>query len=130
MADDINPKLKHRPMLTRCLKAFIVLVFVNFAVYYVEVFVLQGDALNGRVQDGHYYLGFKGHLTEVSPTVFAWSWWHSVLTWLGFALAFCAIGWLAPPRPWVKTGWEPTQNPGWRSPAESKEKSTPRTPSS
>src|SRR3954447_23946789 len=55
---------------------------------------LGGDALNGRVEAGRYYLGSHGRLTEVSRDVFTYSWWHPISLMVTQPLALLA-GWCA-----------------------------------
>ena len=38
---------------------------------------LGGDALNGRIEDGRYFLNQNGRLMEVSQSVFEYSRWHA-----------------------------------------------------
>ena len=45
----------------------------NFAALFVLSLALGGDALNGTVRNGHYYLGDHGRYTEVSKAVFQFS---------------------------------------------------------
>jgi hypothetical protein len=45
----------------------------NFAALCVLSLALGGDALNGTVRNGHYYLGSHGRYTEVSKGVFEFS---------------------------------------------------------
>ena len=58
---------------------------LNFAIFVAVSMYLGGDAVNGKVEGGHYYLfGERKVYTEVSERVFNYSKWHvySVLaTW-------------------------------------------------
>jgi hypothetical protein len=45
----------------------------NFAALCVLSLALGGDALNGTIRNGHYYLGNHGNFTEVSKAVFEFS---------------------------------------------------------
>jgi hypothetical protein len=61
----------------------VLFVIVNFLVYVAVASYIGGDAVNGKVEGGHYYLfgyihglGAKGY-TEVTPGVFNYSKWHS-----------------------------------------------------
>ena len=67
------------------------LAAINFFAFVAITFYLGGDALNGYVRDGHYFLGLhsKGPFTEVSRTVFSYSRWHAltVIVSIGFILA-------------------------------------------
>jgi hypothetical protein len=59
----------------------------NFAAYVIVASILGGDAINGRVEGGRYYLAMQGHSTEVSRAVFEYSRWHTYALWLTFAVA-------------------------------------------
>jgi hypothetical protein len=62
--------------------------FINFLAFGIGALYLGGDAVNGRIEDGRFYLfGYVYHLgtkgySEVSQGVFAYSKWHaySVMT--------------------------------------------------
>jgi len=55
------------------------LIWVNFVVYFVVAGHLGGDAINGHVRDGHYFLCAHGFCVEVTKAVFTYSWWHSII---------------------------------------------------
>lgn len=59
------------------MKKWALIVFVvavlNFVAFAVAAATLGGDAVNGKVQDGRYYLASHGKLTEVSHAVFTYS---------------------------------------------------------
>jgi len=65
--------LKEEPVKDRTLKALAYLGPANFAAYLVGNLVLGGDALNGKVANGHYYLSSHGRLTDVSRGIFVYS---------------------------------------------------------
>ncbi len=46
---------------------------VNFLVFAVVALMLGGDAVNGKIEAGRYYLANHGILTEVSYSVFLYS---------------------------------------------------------
>jgi hypothetical protein len=50
--------------------ALIAIAAVHFAVFVATIVMLGGDALTGRVEDGHWFLGNHGQFLEVSHT--AW----------------------------------------------------------
>lgn len=56
---------------------------LNFFSFLLVDALLGGDALNGRVQDGHYYLANHDTYTEVSRGVFIYSEIHASLAFLG-----------------------------------------------
>jgi uncharacterized membrane protein YagU involved in acid resistance len=51
---------------------------LNFVVFWVVDVVLGGDALNGTIVNGQYYLSQNGRLTEVTGTVYYYSYAHAV----------------------------------------------------
>lgn len=65
-----------------------VLVMVNFFTFIGASVYLGGDALNGYVQAGHYFLCAHGHCTAVSSSVWHYSWWHAVTALGGILLVF------------------------------------------
>jgi hypothetical protein len=62
----------------------------NFAAFFAASLYLGGDAINGKMAAGHFYLMGHGRYTEVSESVFAYSKWHAYSTWLTHPLAFIA----------------------------------------
>lgn len=79
-------------------RAIVVVGMLNFLAFGIVAGFLGGDAFNGKVEEGHYYLyGVRtqsGHkvYTEVSKPVFTYSRWHVysiMVTWpLVMAAAF------------------------------------------
>lgn len=64
-----------------------VLWFVNFAAYLVIAALIGGDAINGHVELGRYYLAMHAHLTQVSRSVYEYSRWHTYFLWSHTAIA-------------------------------------------
>jgi len=58
------------------LRVFAWLWGINFVAFAIISLLIGGDAWNGHVIHGHYFLGEKGKFTEVSRAVFEYSWWH------------------------------------------------------
>jgi hypothetical protein len=56
----------------------VVIGFANFIWFMAESASLGGDALNGSVRDGHYYVSSHGVVTEVSPAEWRWSRAHGI----------------------------------------------------
>ena len=77
-----------RKAVVQALPIFALLNFVAFAVISE---LIGGDAFSGQVSHGHYYLGHKGHLNEVSRSVYLYSMVHAVSAMLGI-LGFVFIG--------------------------------------
>lgn len=65
--------------------------FLNFTVYWFVALAIGGDAVNGKVVDGHYYLANHGHLTEVSRETFNYSLIHTRSIFVTHPLAFIAL---------------------------------------
>jgi hypothetical protein len=59
---------------------------LNFLLFAVSSAFLGGNALSGYVELGHYYLAGRGHLTEVSRTVWICSRVHALTNLLSFPL--------------------------------------------
>ena len=60
----------------RSLIAICVVCCLNFVVFFVVAVKIGGDAVNGKITGGHFYLAEHGKLTEVSEAIFTYSLWH------------------------------------------------------
>ena len=67
------------------------LVMINFFTFITVSVYLGGDALNGYMQAGHYFLCVHGHCTEVSSSIWHYSWWHAVSALGGIILVIAEI---------------------------------------
>jgi hypothetical protein len=65
-----------------------ILAMINFIVFVVGSVYLGGDALNGYVQAGHYFVCAHGHCTEVSIATWHYSYWHAYASMGGILLIF------------------------------------------
>jgi hypothetical protein len=65
--------------------------FVNFLIFALVSAAIGGDAVAGRAVDGHYYLSSHGHDTEVSESLYRYSYAHTMSTWITHPLGF--LGW-------------------------------------
>ena len=63
------------------------LAVLNFTVLVLGMIHLGGDALNGHVANGHHYLSWHGKLTEVSPTIFQYSRFHTIASFVLLVIA-------------------------------------------
>jgi hypothetical protein len=61
----------------RSLQIVAALCLLNFAAFLAISSGIGGDALNGKIVDGHFYLRDHGHFTEVTKAVFDYSRWHA-----------------------------------------------------
>ena len=57
----------------RSLWAISTLCGLNFVVFFIVALVIGGDAVNGKVVAGHFYLSDHGKPTEVSEAVYTYS---------------------------------------------------------
>jgi len=78
------------------LAVFAVLVgFANFAWFFIDSANLGGDALNGYVRDGHYFVVSHGDATEVSRATWEWSRFHATSVFVTHPLAILGGAYLA-----------------------------------
>ncbi len=79
----------------RWMKWLAAMWIANFAAFVLIGGYLGGDALNGYVKDGHYFVAEHehGHAIEVSRAVYLYSEWHAISVVLSLAvfLAFTAF---------------------------------------
>lgn len=80
-----------------CLLTVMICLFVfvgglsNFIVFWIVSSAIGGDALNGEVVDGRYYVSNHGRLTEVSRGMWVYLWYHGWSTDVTHLLAFLAF---------------------------------------
>ena len=53
-----------------------VIALLNFGVFLFVAMNIGGDAINGKIEEGRYYLANHGVLTEVSHRMFVYSYIH------------------------------------------------------
>lgn len=68
-----------------------ILAVVNFAAFIAGSLYLGGDALNGYLKSGHYFLCAHGHCSEVSSAVWHYSYWHALSSFGGILLVFAEV---------------------------------------
>src|SRR5262245_30952673 len=83
--EPVTQEFKETPLHIKIVTASCLL---NFVVFVLVANWLGGDAVNGHVEAGHYFLASKGRATEVSREVFQYSRWHVYLLWANFLVAF------------------------------------------
>lgn len=64
----------------------VALVVINFAAFMIGLFYLGGDALNGYVRGGHYFLCAHSQCVETSRAIWRYSYWHTLVALGGIAL--------------------------------------------
>jgi hypothetical protein len=65
---------------TRILYATGAVALANFAVFVLVSTWISGDALNGYVSDGRFFVCAHGRCAQVSPSVWHYSYWHALVT--------------------------------------------------
>lgn len=60
----------------RVLSAIGILGVLNFIALFVGSILIGGDAVNGKIVAGHFYLGSHGKFTEVDEATFTYSLWQ------------------------------------------------------
>jgi hypothetical protein len=61
---------------------------VNFFAFVLASLYLGGDALNGYVRSGRYFVCAHGACSEVSSTIWHYSYWHAYTSFGGILLVF------------------------------------------
>jgi hypothetical protein len=77
-------------------KALVVIIvgIINFIWFAFESSLLGGDALNGFVKDGRYYLSNHGIYTEVTKTIWYYSKLHAESLFITHPLAILGLAYL------------------------------------
>ena len=80
-------------LIRRILWAVVILITANFLVFVLFAGLIGGDAWNGRMADGHFFVANKGKLTEVSEATFHYSLWHvwSIFVTSPFMMLACIL---------------------------------------
>src|SRR5436190_12067325 len=68
----------------------LLLAVVNFLAFMLISSYLGGEALTGKIEDGHYFLRYRSRYTEVSATIFAYTRLHALSLFVTFPLAIVA----------------------------------------
>jgi hypothetical protein len=80
----------------RILGPLFILAFFNFLAFWiVGALIIEGNAFNGRVENGSYFLGNGGKLIEVSQAIYVYSYVHTLLVMLTHGAVFITAGVLA-----------------------------------
>ena len=80
------------PKVKRWEKAISLIAIINFVAFIIIAQIIGGDALNGKIIIGHYFLWNKGRLTEVPEWEFRYSQIHAISMFCTHILAF--VVWL------------------------------------
>ena len=68
-----------------------VAMIVNFAAYWLIAAGYGGEARTGHIKDGRYFLGCHGSYTEVSRSVWSYSYYHGRSIWITHGAFFVGI---------------------------------------
>jgi hypothetical protein len=74
--------------------ALVIVGFVNFFWFFFESMSIGGDALNGKVVEGHYFVSSHGALTEVDRSTWEWSRIHAISVFITHPLALLGMAYL------------------------------------
>jgi hypothetical protein len=66
----------------RWLQVLAIIAVINFATYIIVDMRIGGDAMNGYIQNGSYYLGSHGRYTVVTKTIWTYSYYHTIAVWI------------------------------------------------
>lgn len=66
----------------------VALALINFLAFIIGLLYLGGDALNGYVRAGHYFLCAHGQCVETSRAIWRYSYWHTLAALGGILLVF------------------------------------------
>jgi hypothetical protein len=67
------------------------LAVVNFFTFIAGSLYLGGDALNGYVEAGKYFVCAHGSCSEVSSKIWHYSYWHATTAMYGILLVFAEV---------------------------------------
>jgi len=67
------------------------IAIVNFLTFFLIAISIGGDAVNGKVEDGKYYVVNHGKYTEVSKAVFTYSRFHVYSIWVTHPVGVLAM---------------------------------------
>lgn len=78
-------------LLARASTAIRYLAILSFGAFMLTAIILGGDALNGHIENGRYFLSWHGRPTEVSALVFGYSRYHAIASLVLLALAAISV---------------------------------------
>jgi hypothetical protein len=67
------------------------IVFPNFFAFVIGSILLGGDALNGYVKSGHFFVCSHGSCNEVSAATWSYSYWHAIAAMAGIVLVMLEV---------------------------------------
>jgi hypothetical protein len=79
--NEINTPMRRKSS-RRIFYVFLVAAAINGLSFMIISIPLGGDAINGTSEHGHYFLGDRGHFTEVSRGTWIYSRVHTILVFI------------------------------------------------
>jgi hypothetical protein len=76
----------------RLLKGVFNFCVLNFGVFVFVALIIGGDAISGKIIDGHFFVSQHGRLTEVSPAIFRYSRFHAFSQFVTWPIAIICAG--------------------------------------
>ena len=70
----------------------VTLLIMNFGAWGIINIVIRGDALNGKISNGEYFVARKGFYTKVSANVYYYSYTHTIFTLASFPIGIVFLG--------------------------------------
>jgi hypothetical protein len=80
-----------KKVIHKACRAIFAIAILNFLLFFIITLVIGGDAINGEIVDGHYYLGGGGRHTEVNYYVFMFSKLHAISVFITHPLAMLSV---------------------------------------
>src|SRR5262245_15825485 len=71
----------------RVLFMLFVIGVINFIAFFINTFMIGGNALSGYANGGHYFVRNEGRVTEISAAMWTFSWYHTISVFVTHPLA-------------------------------------------
>jgi len=78
-------------MLAKIGSWMLAVAILNFVGFFLISLLLGGDAVNGKIEAGRYYLSSRGAFIEVSQTVWIYSYVHVISVWISHPLGALGV---------------------------------------
>jgi hypothetical protein len=90
MNEVVNEVAMRISLMSNFSRRFLLVLFAlccaNVLAYFIVSFGIGGDALKGKVVDGHFYVGHQGKFVEVSEAAYTYARWHGISLFLTLPL--------------------------------------------
>lgn len=75
------------------LRLILIIAFINFISFWIISVAKGGEALNGKMEDGKFFVASHGRYTEVSRVFFEFNRIQSISVWVTHSCAFLGVVW-------------------------------------